>query len=47
MKKPINSESYAYLKSLIDGKNEIVDLYVVNKWLCAVLSSGCKLKVLN
>ncbi len=42
----INSDSYAYLKSLI-GSLTVVDLYIKGKWLVAELSSGVRFSVRN
>lgn len=43
----INYKSLGYLKSLLDSKVEILDVYVENKWLVAILSSGVKMMVIN
>lgn len=43
----INSNAYAYLKSLLHADVKILDLYVWGKWLKAELSSGMSFSVLN
>lgn len=45
--KSINSNAYAYLKSLIDQRLLIRDCYVQGKWLTAELSSGVRFSVKN
>ena len=43
----INSNAYAYLKSLLHSDVKIMDLYVWGKWLKAELSSGISFSVKN
>jgi len=43
----INSNALAYLKSLINPENKVLDLHVMGKWLTADLSSGVKFSVKN
>lgn len=43
----INSNAYAYLKSLLHADVKILDLYVWGKWLKAELSSGMSFSVKN
>jgi hypothetical protein len=43
----INSNALAYLKSLINPENKVLDLHVRGKWLTAYLSSGVKFSVKN
>lgn len=45
--KTINSNAYAYLKSIIHPAVKIIDLYVWGKWLKAELSSGMTFSVKN
>jgi hypothetical protein len=43
----INSNALAFLKSLINPENKVLDLHVMGKWLTADLSSGCRFSVRN
>ena len=43
----VNSQSFQYLKSLLSPDTKIVDIFVENRWLCALLSSGTKFMVKN
>lgn len=45
--KTINSNAFAYLKSLLDPRVHIIDCYVWGKWLKATLSSGISFSVRN
>ena len=45
--KTVNSNAYAYLKSLLHPAVKIIDLYVQGKWLTAELSSGMRFSVKN
>lgn len=45
--KTINSNAFAYLKSLIDPRIKIVDAYVMGIWLWAELNSGVRFGVKN
>lgn len=46
-KDSVNSDAYAYLKSLLHPSVKVVDLYVWGKWLKAELSSGITFSVKN
>ena len=43
----VNSQSFSYLKSLLGPDTKIVDIFVENRWLCALLGSGVKFMVKN
>ncbi len=45
--KSINSNAYAYIKSIIHPGLKVLDLYVRNGWLVAELSSGVRFSVRN
>jgi len=43
--KPMNSDRVLYLKSLISKQREVIDLFVENSHIVAVLDSGLRVKI--
>lgn len=47
MNKAINSDKVQFIKSLLADKSKIVDLFLENSWIVAILDNGLRVKIRN